>query len=429
MKNNFKYLLGFSALMVSACSAYFSVFGLSQLFSGSKIAVIIMASILEVGKIITATALHKYWKELAYGLKYYLSICVIVLMVITSAGIYGFLTDSYQKTANKFEIHENELSILDSKKIMFEKNISDNERIVSTNNKRIDQLTNIRNIQENRLDSAKTNKTKDKVRNDISIATNEIQKLSNDISSIYVKNGILSDSINHYNIKSLNLKSGSEVASEVGPLKYIAELTGIGINKVVNYLILLLIFVFDPLAIALILITNKVFSIDSKSNNERIKENPKEELKEEPKKELKEELKKEPKEELPAIQYVTDENGEFKAVEIPITENYVVAEEREKAKKVILDDIKLQGIEYNASYLKFLEVLFKDGNIKIGEALPNYNKFLEEIKASKIKYVEKEVKDFLTVCNLFKITDMSGPEKKIAKDYVVAKEIILLLSK
>lgn len=408
MKNKFKYLLGFSALMVSACSAYFSVFGLSQLFSGSKLAVIIMASVLEVGKIITATALHKYWKELAFGLKYYLSICVIVLMLITSAGIYGFLTDSYQRTANKLEIHGIELSVLDNKKIMFEKNISDNERIIVTNNKRIDQLTNIRNTQENRIDSAKTNKAKDKARNDISIATNEIQKLSNDISSITIKNEILSDSVNHYNIKSLNLKSGSEVAAEVGPLKYVAELTGLGMNKVVNYLILLLIFVFDPLAIALILITNKIFSIELKFNNEKQREEPKEELKEEP----------------IAIQYVADESGEFKAVETP-----VVDEEKEKNKKIIMDDIKSQGIEYNASYLKFLEVLFKGGKVQIGEVLPHYNKFIEEIKASKIKYIEKEVKDFLTICNLFKITDMSGPEKKIAKDYIVAKEIILLLSK
>ena len=254
------------ALAVAGCAGYFSVWGLSQLFAGASTAVIIMATVLEVGKVITTTALHRYWSRLALSLKIYLTISVTILMMITSAGIYGFLSNAYQKTANKLEIHEGELGVLDGKRLLFEKNIADNEKIVATKNKRIDQLSNLRSNQETRLDSAKNNRAKDKVRADIALATTEIQKLSNDIDGLNTKNAILSDSVSKYNVKGLELKAGSEIAGEVGPLKYIAELTGAPMGKVVNYLILLLIFVFDPLAIALILMTNRVFELDGQVN-------------------------------------------------------------------------------------------------------------------------------------------------------------------
>ena len=210
------------ALAVAGCAGYFSVWGLSQLFAGASTAVIIMATVLEVGKVITTTALHRYWSRLALSLKIYLTISVAILMMITSAGIYGFLSNAYQKTANKLEIHEGELGVLDGKKLLFEKNIADNEKIVTTKNKRIDQLSSLRSNQETRLDSAKNNKAKDKVRADIALATTEIQKLSNDIDGLNTKNAILSDSVSKYNVKGLELKAGSEIAGEVGPLKYLS---------------------------------------------------------------------------------------------------------------------------------------------------------------------------------------------------------------
>jgi hypothetical protein len=263
MKFKIKYIMLLLALSVAGCAAYFSVWGLSQLFAGASTAVIIMASVLEVGKIVTTTALHTYWGKLAKGLRTYLTFSVVVLMLITSAGIYGFLSNAYQKTANKLEIHEGELSVLDGKKQIFEKSVADNQKIIDSKNKRIDQLSGLRTTQEARLDGSNSNRARNSVRGDISTANTEIQKLSTDIDVLNIKNASLSDSISVYNTKALELKSGSEVAAEVGPLKYIAELTGVSMAKVVNYLILLLIFVFDPLAVALILITNRVFQIES----------------------------------------------------------------------------------------------------------------------------------------------------------------------
>ena len=252
------------ALSVAGCAAYFSVWGLSQLFAGASTAVIIMASVLEVGKIVTTTALHTYWHKLAIGLKIYLTISVGILMIITSAGIYGFLSNAYQSTANKLELHEGELGVLEAKKQVFEKTIADNAKIIETKTKRAEQLNNLRGNQESRLDNSTNNRNQRNARKDIESSDKQIQLLNTEIDALNAKNIMLSDSVNVYNVKVIELKAGSEVAGEVGPLKYISELTGTPMANVVNYMILLLIFVFDPLAIALILATNRVFELEGR---------------------------------------------------------------------------------------------------------------------------------------------------------------------
>jgi len=252
------------ALVVAGCAAYFSVWGLSQLFAGASTAVIIMASALEIGKVVTTTALHTYWKQLAGTLKLYLTISVGILMIITSAGIYGFLSNAYQSTANKLEIHEGQIGILEAKKQTFEKTIADNNKIIETKTKRVDQLNNLRGNQEARLDNSTNNRNQRNARRDIESSDKQIQGLNTEIDALNAKNIVLSDSVNAYNVKMIELKSGSEISGEIGPLKYISELTGVPMANVVNYMILLLIFVFDPLAIALVLATNRIFELEGK---------------------------------------------------------------------------------------------------------------------------------------------------------------------
>jgi hypothetical protein len=278
MKFKLKYAMLFLALAVAGCAAYFSVWGLSQLFAGASTAVIIMASVLEIGKIVTTTALHTYWNKLAKTLRVYLAISVGILMIITSAGIYGFLSNAYQSTANKLEIHEGELGVLDAKKRTFEKSVADNQKLIDVKTKRLDQLSNLRSNQEARMDNSTSNSAKNSVRSDIKSADGEIQKLNTEIDALNVKNIVLADSINTYNVKAIELKSGSQVAAEVGPLKYIAQLTDVPMASVVNYMILLLIFVFDPLAVALVLITNRVFELEREKPEEPIVDKTKEVL-------------------------------------------------------------------------------------------------------------------------------------------------------
>jgi len=283
MKIKFSYVMLALALIVAGCAGYFSVWGLSQLFAGASTAVIIMATGLEVGKIVTTTALHRYWNKIAGGLKFYLTVSVGVLMLITSAGIYGFLSNAYQKTANKLEIQNGQVSVMNGKKDLFQKSIDDNQKIIEQKNKRMDQLSELRRTQESRLDGATNNRNRSGARADIQSSNDEIQKLTNDIDALNAKNASLSDSISKYNTQVLELNANSEVASEVGPLKYISELTGTPMAKVVNILILLLIFVFDPLAVALVLMTNRIFELEGEDNPLEPKDKIKEVLTEEPK--------------------------------------------------------------------------------------------------------------------------------------------------
>ena len=312
MKIKFSYVMLFLALVVAGCAGYFSVWGLSQLFAGASTAVIIMATGLEVAKIITTTALHRYWSKTSGMLKAYLTISVVVLMLITSAGIYGFLSNAYQKTANKLEIQNGQVSVLTGKKDLFQKNIDDNQKIIDQKNKRIDQLSDLRRNQETRLDAAENSRGKNSARADIKSSNDEIQKLTNDIDALNLKNSYLSDSISKYNTSVLELNANSELAGEVGPLKYISELTGTPMAKVVNILILLLIFVFDPLAVALVLMTNRVFEIENEDNPLEPKDKTKEVLED-----AVDVLKKQPKEE--SITRVIEDNE--KIIEEPILED------------------------------------------------------------------------------------------------------------
>lgn len=263
MNIKFSRIMLILSLSVAGCAAYFSIVGLSQLFAGASLSVIIMASILETGKIVTTTALHKYWNDLTKPLKIYLTVSVGVLMIITSAGIYGFLSNAYQSTSNKLNIHDGKVGVLTNKKKLFENKLDENTKIIDSKTKRIDQLSNLRTNQETRLDASTSNRNSKNARIDISNANGEIQVLSKDIEILTNKNSVLTDSIGSYDVKILDLQANNEVAGEIGPLKYISELTGIEMASVVNYLILLLIFVFDPLAVALILMTNKAFDLEA----------------------------------------------------------------------------------------------------------------------------------------------------------------------
>lgn len=262
MKFRFSFLLALSAALVAATSGYYSVFGLSQLFAGASLAVIIMATSLEFAKIVSVSFLQRYWTKISNSLKLYLVFGVFVLVCITSAGIYGFLSNAYQKTAHRLELSEGELSVLNSKKKLFDENIKKNETIINTKSTRLNQLNNLRITQETRIDATVNIGEKNRTRKDINIATREIEKLNSEIDTLNFKNAVLSDSSNVYANKVIQFKTTNTVAGEIGPLKYLAELTGQPMDNVVNWFILLLIFVFDPLAIALVVATNKIVEIE-----------------------------------------------------------------------------------------------------------------------------------------------------------------------
>ena len=119
LKNKiFPFLIAFSALSVSASAAFYSVSGLSKLFAGASLEVIIMASSLEIAKLVIASLLYQYWDSINKVLRVYLTIAAGVLILLTSAGIYGFLSAAYQETANKEGITTQQITALETKKAL-----------------------------------------------------------------------------------------------------------------------------------------------------------------------------------------------------------------------------------------------------------------------------------------------------------------------
>lgn len=449
----FPILLALSALSLAGAAAFFSVTGLSKLFGGAKMEVIVMASALEFAKLVTASFLHRYWKSLKWTMKTYLTIGVVTVMIITSAGIYGFLSNAYSTTSGKLQNIDAQVQLVEQKKTIINSEITRLQETKDLKSDRVKALTTLRTQQEARVDSLYNRRQSSlakRVEGQIEQANKEIATAGVEIDTLNSQIQRKYNEISAMDLEVLNLKN-NDINGEVGPLKYIANLTGKDMDSVVNFFILLLIFVFDPLAVSLVIATNiafrkelgldtsEVFSFkkkEEKKNEEPIvetKEVPVEEKKnasEEAKSNLEDYMNASSEEEKnedsetkknEVISYVADENGEFKPTTVDM--------EKEKQAKVILEQIKAEGIEHNASYLNFLDVLYDKGNVKVGEILPPYSAFLRQLNTAGYTFTENEVISFLTICNLFKITDMSGPVKKVAKEYSVAKEIISLLSK
>jgi len=268
-KRIFPTIIALSALSVSASAAFYSVTGLSKLFAGASFQVLIMTGSLEVAKLVIASLLYQYWSQLNKFLRAYLSMASVILILITSAGIYGFLSAAYQETASKSGIIDKEVELLDLKKSRFE----ENRTYYLTEKKELDgSISDLRNgLSNNQI------QYRDKVSGQIITTTSSTQRKSlekqlesavNTRESISKKIEVATDSISSLEIKVLNIESNSEVASELGPLKYISELTNTPMNRVVNILMLVIIFVFDPLAIALVIAANFAFGRLRKKDDE-----------------------------------------------------------------------------------------------------------------------------------------------------------------
>jgi archaellum component FlaC len=263
------WIIALSALSVSASAAFYSVSGLGKMFAGASLQVMILAGSLEFAKLVTASLLYEYWNKLNQVLKYYLLVSTIVLILITSAGIYGFLSSAYQETAFKVENQDKNVGMFDKRIKIIQGEISRFENQVTQKNNRAVQVTNIRtSLQQAQDQLISQSKATSSIRGQIKEIDSEIKRIDSEIQ-------VLNDSISskNYQITSLEnqkleASTDSDLAKEVGPLKYIADLTGRSLAEVVNWYILILMFVFDPLAIALVLASNFAFSRIKIQNSE-----------------------------------------------------------------------------------------------------------------------------------------------------------------
>lgn len=242
--NWLKYLVGFSALIIAGCAAFFSVTGLGVLFSGASTAVMIMAGSLEFAKLVAATYLKQKWDEIKGFNKWYLVTAVGVIMLITSAGIFGYLSNAFQQQNLKLGQIEREISV-------FQTQITTNESEINRFTAQITNLQQIRNSQEANISkiierNGSTSRLSTMVRN----ADKEISVISVKINTLTEKNNKNYEEINK--IKNNNI----ETEREVGGFRFVAEMFGVELKKVVKFFIFLIVVVFDPLAIALIIAFN-----------------------------------------------------------------------------------------------------------------------------------------------------------------------------
>jgi len=226
---NSKYFyiwIGLSALFIAGSAAAFSVYGLAKLFSGAFISVVIMASALEIGKLVTASFLYRYWDMINWFQKVYMTIATIVLIFITSAGIFGYLSNAYQGATLEFEKQSTELLTIEE---------------------RIEQLE------------------EDKVflKEELSIAVSELpenyitakRKLREDYNPqiLQINNELLDYKKTRADLEIQLVSTGVDV----GPAIYLARTFGTDIDTVVKFFIFILIFVFDPLAVMLVIAYNQ----------------------------------------------------------------------------------------------------------------------------------------------------------------------------
>ena len=288
-----KYILpifiALSALSVSASAVFYSVYGLSKLFAGASTQVIIMAGSLEIAKLVVASLLYQYWDKINKLLRVYLTIACIVLMFITSAGIYGYLSGAYQSTATQSEIVGKELAVIEMKRERFEEKRTElrdekSQLVVSVKDLRI-ALSNPTQVQYIDRESGQLITTSSSSAR--RALQKELENSVNDRDEISIKLEAVTDSLSKLDIAVLNKEVSNEAERELGPLKYIAELTGKPMSQIINWLLLLIIFVFDPLAIAMVIAANFAFNqltpqIDPKDYKVYKKEEAKKNLKVEP---------------------------------------------------------------------------------------------------------------------------------------------------
>lgn len=276
------WIIAFSALSVSISAAFYSVSGLGKMFAGASLQVMILAGSLELAKLVTASLLYEYWDKLGKALKYYLLVATFILIAITSAGIYGFLSSAYQETSFKVENQDKSISTLDKRITILQSELVIYEKQVDQKNKRLNQITDIRsNLQGTQDQLVSQSRSTLSVRQQIKDIDSEIKRIDLEVTTLNDSISSKNNRISLLESQKLEISSNSELSKEVGPLKYIAKLTGKSLDQIVNWYIIVLMLVFDPLAIALVLAANFAFS-KSKEDVEEVEKGEKD-LKEEEK--------------------------------------------------------------------------------------------------------------------------------------------------
>jgi hypothetical protein len=256
----FPFLIAFAALSISISAAFYSVSGLSKLFAGAEFAVILMAGSLEFAKLVTASLLYQYWDTINKTLRTYLSIATVILVLITSMGIYGFLSAAYQETYSKLSVVENQKGFIQQKIDFYQNDVTRYDAEIERISSNISTLSNAKASTIQVRDTSVSGGVRQTISTtELRMAQSRINVEEENRKLAQSKRIVASDSLQKFQLQVLELDNNTEVAGELGPLQYLSSLTGYPMDKIINVLLLIIIFVFDPLAISLVVAANFAF--------------------------------------------------------------------------------------------------------------------------------------------------------------------------
>ena len=269
----FPFLIALTALSVSASAAFYSVSGLSKLFAGASFAVIIMAGSLEVAKLVIASLLYQYRNTIPKMLKYYLTIACFVLVLITSMGIYGFLSAAYQETANKESNRDAQITLIETKRdnvqgqldVYTEEKSNIDEAVAELRKGLSNNKVQWRDKETGQIITSTSSRTRKALEKQLDQAIGRQDVINEKVD-------VLNEKLFNFEAEIVEAKIGDGSAGELGPLKYLASVTGIPMDKIINVLLLIIIFVFDPLAISLVVAANFAFERLKKKQKEWIED-------------------------------------------------------------------------------------------------------------------------------------------------------------
>lgn len=252
----FTAILGITALTIAVVAEYFSIFGILKSFD---VTVAIMAGVLGLGKLVTTSYLYRFWNKIG-KLRYYYLAGVIILMLFTSSGIVGYLTASYQEDSmkleqmnTKIELFQEEYDLLKEDKTTM---LTEKQRIQKNMDEELAGLT--MEFKSRYYDSKVRGKVVERYQPLISLKD----------STISVMNFRMLDVQSKISEAKLGLL---DIGKEIGPIMYIAKMFDTNIDEVVKWFIWLIIFVFDPLAIALVIAYNRSLDEDRRNAGARAK--------------------------------------------------------------------------------------------------------------------------------------------------------------
>jgi len=264
MKKILLYLILIMAITMAGIVAYVSIGGLMKVFSGAGTLGLLFFTSIEASKIIATSAMHTYGKKIGFIYKILLSVGITITMVITSVGIYGFLSSTYQETFIKLESIEGRVTLLGKKRDGIQLQMQGVDKEKNSINTRVSELS--KGLSNNVI------QYKDRETGQIITTTSsatrkvlerQLNKAIERQGELNIKSDDLNTKIFDLDNKILEVNVGNDTAAELGPLKYLSEITGKTMDEVMKYFIFLLILIGDPMAVLMVIVFNKVVNYSS----------------------------------------------------------------------------------------------------------------------------------------------------------------------